>query len=71
MKDYLGKSSNILIEVVEQETLNKITSSLIGTLLFLPESVNTINLKGEEVDIHQEAKVYLLIKEGLIIPKEI
>jgi hypothetical protein len=25
MKDYLGKSSNILIEVVDQENLNKIT----------------------------------------------
>lgn len=46
LSEHLTKPTNILIEVTEQETINNINESPIGTLLFLPESVTSVNLLG-------------------------
>ena len=51
--DYLNKPDNVLIEVVNQETIDHLTDTPIGSLIFLPENTNSINLRGEEVEVHQ------------------
>ncbi len=71
LSDHLTKPTNILIEVTEQQTINKLTQTPIGTLLFLPESVNTVSLRGEEVSVNQEAKVYLLVPRTIVIPRSL
>ena len=71
LSEHLTKPTNILIEVTEQETLSQINDSPIGTLLFLPDSVSSVSLRGEDVPVHQEAKVYMLLGPGLMLPRDI
>lgn len=49
IKDYLARSSNILIEATDQHSLDALAGSMLGTLLFLPEAVSSVSLRGEEV----------------------
>ena len=67
----LTKPTNILIEVVNQETVDNINDSIIGTLLFLPENITSVNIKGEDVVVHQEAKVYMLLGKNVTLNKAI
>ena len=67
----MTKPTNILIEVVNQETIDNINDSIIGTLLFLPENITSVNIKGEDVVVHQEAKVYMLLGPNVTLNKAI
>ena len=51
--------------------MNRLSETPIGALLFLPESTSALNVKGEEVEVHPEAKVYMLVSEHLLLPRHV
>jgi hypothetical protein len=68
LAEHLAKPTNLLVEATSQQSVEALPNTTLGTLLFLPEAVSTVCIGGEELAVNPEAKVYLLLGEGVELP---